>query len=110
MITALDAMQTWTSALRSNPDLIVLDINMPAGNGLDILRRLRAKEKTQHIPVIVVTGEGTAAIEATARSLGAAEFFRKPLDPDLLCAAVERALAAPKPPEPASQQLGTSVS
>jgi CheY-like chemotaxis protein len=35
---AVDALQAWTSALREAPDAIVLDINMPAGSGIDVLR------------------------------------------------------------------------
>src|SRR5882724_4204706 len=57
VITALDAIQAWMSALRASPDLILLDINMPAGNGLEILKRLRNSPKTQRIPVIVITGD-----------------------------------------------------
>jgi CheY-like chemotaxis protein len=94
VITALDAIQAWMSALRSSPDLIVLDINMPAGNGLEILRRLRGSKKTQHIPVIVITGDGSAATEAEARKLGAAEFLRKPIEQDQVCAALDRILPA----------------
>ena len=46
VVRALDAFQTWTFALRTNPNLIILDINMPAGNGIDILRKLQASPKT----------------------------------------------------------------
>src|ERR1700689_5103254 len=93
VVRALDAFQTWTFALRTNPNLIILDINMPAGNGIDILRKLKASPKTQNVPVIVITGEQNPATEAEARKLGAAEFLRKPLEQDQICAAVDRALA-----------------
>lgn len=93
VVTALDAFQTWTFALRVHPDIILLDINMPAGNGIDILRKLKASPKTQKVPVIVMTGDQNPATEAEARKLGAADFLRKPLEQDLVCAAVERALA-----------------
>jgi CheY-like chemotaxis protein len=93
VVTALDAFQTWTFALRVHPDIILLDINMPAGNGIDILRKLKASPKTQNVPVIVMTGDKNPATEAEARKLGAAEFFRKPLEQDQICAAVDRALA-----------------
>ncbi|SRR5258708_3080271 len=93
VITALDAIQAWMSALRSSPDLILLDINMPAGNGLEILKRLRNSPKTQRIPVIVITGDEDPATESQARKLGATEFLRKPVEQDQVCAAVDRALA-----------------
>ena len=91
--TALDAFQAWTFALRTSPDLILLDINMPAGNGIDILRKLRGSPKTKHIPVIVITGDLSPATEGEARKLGAADFLRKPVEQDQICAAVDRALA-----------------
>jgi two-component system, cell cycle response regulator len=93
VVSALDAFQTWTFALRVHPDVILLDINMPAGNGIDILRKLKASPKTQHVPVIVMTGDKNPATEAEARELGAAEFLHKPLEQDLVCAAVDKALA-----------------
>jgi CheY-like chemotaxis protein len=97
VISAFDTMQASTAALRSSPDLILLDINMPGGTGLEVLRRLRISSKTQHIPVIVVSGDRNSAIESEARNLGAAEFLHKPVEQDQLCAAVQRALTPVAP-------------
>jgi len=85
VVSALDALQAWTIALRSAPDAIVLDINMPGGTGIEVLKRLRISTKTQHIPVVVVTGSTEDSIEQLAKRLGAAEFFHKPVDLDRLC-------------------------
>jgi CheY-like chemotaxis protein len=90
---AVDALQTWMMALRSNPDVILLDINMPGGTGVEVLKRLRMSSKTQHIPVIVVSGEENPGIEAKVRSLGAVDFFRKPVDEEQLCVTVQRILS-----------------
>lgn len=92
VIFAVDALQTWMTALRSNPDVILLDINMPGGTGIEVLKRLRLSNKTQHIAVIVVSGEKNPATEATARGLGAVEFLRKPVDQEQLCLSVNRVL------------------
>jgi len=89
---AVDALQTWMMALRSNPDVILLDINMPGGTGIEVLKRLRMSSKTQHIPVIVVSADENPATEARVRSLGAAEFLHKPVDQEQLCLSVLRAL------------------
>jgi CheY-like chemotaxis protein len=89
-VFAADAMQAFAAALRSTPDVILLDINMPGGSGMEVLKRLRMSTKTQHIPVIVVSGEENAAVEAKARELGAAEFLHKPVEQDQLCDAVGR--------------------
>jgi two-component system cell cycle response regulator len=58
VVSALDAVQAWMMGIRSQPDVIILDINMPGGSGLDVLKRLKASTKTKHIPVLVVSGSG----------------------------------------------------
>jgi len=88
VVSALDALQAWMTALRVTPDAIVLDINMPGGSGIEVLRRLRISTKTQHIPVIVVSGSVEPSIEELARSLGANDFLRKPVDTGQLCDAL----------------------
>ncbi len=91
-VFAGDALQAWMAALRSSPQLILLDINMPAGTGLEVLKRLKMSIKTQHIPVIVVSSEEDPATESMARSLGAMNFLHKPVEQEQLCAAVNLAL------------------
>ena len=92
IIYAVDALQAWMAALRSTPDLILLDINMPCGTGIEVLKRLRVSSKTQQIPVIVVSSDERTTTEAMARQLGALDFLHKPVDQQRLCAAVDRAL------------------
>jgi two-component system cell cycle response regulator len=91
--SALDALQAWMTALRTAPDAIVLDINMPGGSGIEVLRRLKISTKTQHIPVIVVSGSTDPLIEGLAMSCGAAGFFHKPVDPNQLCDVLSRLLS-----------------
>src|ERR1017187_8328963 len=86
---AVDALQAWMAALRSAPQLILLDINMPGGTGIEVLKRLRMSTKTQHIPVI--------ATESMARSLGAVDFLHKPVEQEQVCAAVNLALHPARP-------------
>jgi CheY-like chemotaxis protein len=90
---AVDALQAWMSALREMPDAIVLDVNMPAGSGIEVLRKLRMSIKTQHIPVVVVTGTSDPETERKARELGVAEFLHKPVEPGQLHAILARLLA-----------------
>jgi CheY-like chemotaxis protein len=97
VVTAQDALQAWTAALRSSPDLILLDINMPGGTGIEVLRRLRLSSKTQHIPVIVVSGEESPTTESIVRHLGAAEFLHKPVKQDELLGTVDRVLCLDGP-------------
>lgn len=82
---AFDATQTFTSAIRTPPDAIVLDIQMPAGTGMLALERLKASTKTSHIPVIVLSGSTDPKAEAEVRARGADVYLSKPVDvPELL--------------------------
>jgi len=85
---ALDSVQAWMKGLRNQPDVIVLDINMPGGSGLDVLKRLKASTKTQHIPVLVVSGTAGLEIRNLVRRLGAADLLEKPVDCKQFCTAV----------------------
>lgn len=97
VISAGDALQAWMIALRAAPDAIVLDINMPAGSGIEVLKRLQISAKTRQIPVIVVSGSTEPSIEELAKSLGAVEFFHKPVDLVQLCATLSRLLSPASP-------------
>ncbi len=83
---ALDAMQTLMFAMRTPPDVITLDINMPGGTGIEALRKLKLSTKTSMVPVVILSGSIAPADEATVLGLGAAAFVRKPCDPDALAA------------------------
>jgi CheY-like chemotaxis protein len=72
-------------ARRTAPDAIVLDINMPGGSGIEVLRRLRRSLKTQSIPVVVVSGSIDSDVRNAAMELGVTNFLAKPVDLDQLC-------------------------
>jgi signal transduction histidine kinase len=63
------------------PDLVLLDLHMPAPGGLEILRRLRdARSRLGFLPVVVLTGDVGPAARNSALDLGADDFLTKPLD------------------------------
>lgn len=84
VLVAKDALQAGIAARRFAPDAIILDINMPGGSGLEVLKRLKNAEKTSHIPVVVVTGNDKAETQREAIKLGAVEFLLKPVDVEKL--------------------------
>ena len=90
---AQDAMQTVMFAIRTVPDVIVLDINMPGGNGVDALTRLKASTKTSQVPVVVLSGTVDRAVAEKVRTLGAVEFLSKPVDVDELLEVLQRVTA-----------------
>src|SRR2546427_11844266 len=69
--------------LAAHPELtlVLLDLNMPEMNGLEVLERRRAEGLHPHVPIVLVTTEGTAADEARGRRAGAWEDLRKPVEP-----------------------------
>ena len=86
---AFDAMQTVMFAMRSpSPDLVLLDISMPGGTGVEALKKLQISSKTAHIPVIVISGSIDPSMPEQVKALGAARFLSKPIDPEMLLAAV----------------------
>ena len=85
VVVAQDAVQAGMVALRTSPDAIVLDINMPGGSGIEVLKRLRHSTRTEHIPVVVVSGNEDLDVRHVAIELGVAEFLPKPVDLDDLC-------------------------
>jgi DNA-binding response OmpR family regulator len=80
------------SALRHHqPDLLVLDIHLPDGSGLDVLRVF--PRETRKFPILVLTGDRTAEALQHAIELGADDFVTKPLDRELFQAKVESLLS-----------------
>ncbi len=79
----------------AHPELtmVLLDLNMPEMNGLEVLERRRAEGLHPHVPVVLVTTEGTAEDEARGRAAGAWEYLRKPFQPADVERLVQRALA-----------------
>jgi DNA-binding response OmpR family regulator len=87
-VPVFDAMQAVMYAIKQPPDLVLLDINMPGGTGLGVLRKLKASSKTSFVPILVISGSIDPAMPAQVLELGAAKFLSKPLEPDVLLQAV----------------------
>ncbi len=69
----------------NRPDLILLDIMMPEPDGFETLKRLQAgSSEADRIPVIFLTGEGSDETEMKGLKMGAEDFIRKPIYPDVL--------------------------
>jgi DNA-binding response OmpR family regulator len=83
-VSAFDTMQAVMTAMRAEPDVVLVDINMPGGTGVEAIRRIKGSAKTSAIPVVAMTGTATEAARKTALDLGAVECLEKPLDLDAL--------------------------
>ena len=72
---------------------VVTDYMMPGMSGLELLRKLRAARRGQEIACLFVSGNAGKTQVVEALRLGAVEFFDKPVDPDVLAEAVNKAIA-----------------
>ena len=64
------------------PDLVILDINLPKHNGIEVLQRLRSYSELAELPVIAVSSSSSPADKAQIEALGIEVFFEKPSDLD----------------------------
>ena len=96
VLVAADVMQVAMFALKSAPDAILLDINMPGGTGVTALQRLKQSVKTSQIPVVVLSGTTDPTIPDTVRGLGAEAFLAKPVDLDEVVGLLSKLLGIPQ--------------
>jgi hypothetical protein len=89
-LTASDGKEGLESAIENHPDLIVLDIRMPIMDGLTVLEKLREREDTAAVPVVVVSA--SSADQKRALELGARCFLEKPYNPTVFTATIVAAL------------------
>jgi len=71
------------------PDLVLLDIKMPEMDGFEVIKRIKASERTKNIPVILLTALDDEEAELKGLSLGAVDFIPKPFSPALLLKHIE---------------------
>ena len=89
---AHDGATTMMKATQRRPDLILLDLRMPAGDGMTVCHRLRKNASTMDIPVIILTAHVSVPLRREAKGLGVQHFLQKPCPPERLLGCVEDAL------------------
>jgi len=104
---AADALSSVTEARKQEPDLIILDLGLPAGDGFVVMERLKKAPSLALIPIIVVSARDARANRERAIKAGATAFLQKPVDNAELLAVIRRALGEPaQPTEPVVHDLG----
>ena len=73
-----DGTSFWDALQRSQPELVVLDVMLPGIDGVELLKRMKASEELQNIPVIMATAKGTEYDKIQSLDLGADDYLVKP--------------------------------
>jgi DNA-binding response OmpR family regulator len=81
VVTGEDGIQATQIAIKEKPDLIILDISMPAGDGHTVCQRLRSSPQTAGIPILFLTARDTVKDMKQAMEEGAAGYMTKPYQP-----------------------------
>jgi DNA-binding response OmpR family regulator len=89
---AADSLSSIMEARKHEPDLIILDLGLPGGDGFVVLERLKANANLSAIPVIVVTARDPHSNRERAMRAGAKAFLQKPVDNDELLAVIRKCL------------------
>src|SRR5229473_262819 len=84
ILDSSSAEEALTLALQHKPDAILLDLMMPRYSGFEVCQTLSSLSFTQHIPILIVSGESSERYREFCENIGAKGFFEKPVDFDAL--------------------------
>jgi len=91
--TAKDAANAVSAVRKNSPDVVVLDVSLPAGDGFLVAQRLQSLIGSATTPIIFVTASEKANLRERAMNAGAAAFLTKPFEATTLADAIEAALS-----------------
>jgi DNA-binding response OmpR family regulator len=92
VIASQDAYHALAEARKHRPDLMLLDVNMPAGNGFSVQERITEIPELRNTPVVYITGESKHRVDQMAKQLGAFAVIHKPFETEELMDTVRAAL------------------
>jgi DNA-binding response OmpR family regulator len=104
-----DGVESIAEARKHMPDLIILDLGLPAGDGFSVLERLKANASLSMIPVIVVSGRVRIPNRDLALKAGAIAFLQKPVDNARLLSVIRHAIGEKSTAEPVVYDLGETI-
>jgi two-component system chemotaxis response regulator CheY len=92
-VDGLDALSKLSSVTAQEPNLILTDVNMPAMDGLELTRQIRAMPQYRFVPIVLLTGdESCRERKQEAQSAGATAWMEKPFTPTELLAVMKKVL------------------
>jgi CheY-like chemotaxis protein len=90
-VFAVDGASAVLAARREQPDVILLDLGLPAGDGFLVMNQVRQLPRLSNVPIIIVSASDTMT-DARAAAVGAQGFLKKPVDYTMLLVAIRRVL------------------
>lgn len=105
VLVAYDAVTGSSLAIKQKPDLMLLDVSMPAGDAFIVAERVQGNSTTAAMPFIIITAKGDETLRKKALDMGAVAFFEKPYDAGELMVAIQGVLGEPtgNPASPLTQ-------
>ncbi|MEA2041125.1 MAG: response regulator transcription factor [Bacteroidota bacterium] len=97
VLTAVNGNQGYEKALKSKPDLIILDVMMPESGGIETCKKLRNHKDTQSTLVIFLTARGEDYSQIAGFDAGADDYITKPLKPNVFLSRIAALLKRGKP-------------
>jgi len=89
VLQARDGQQGLDMALEEQPDLILLDIQLPVMDGHEVARRLKQSHEVKQIPVVAVTSHAMSGDREAILAAGCEGYIEKPINPDTFIAQIE---------------------
>lgn len=92
--SANDGISATRKASKFLPDLVLLDIKIPGGDGISVLKKMKQTASLAKVPIIVITGVTDDTMKKRLLSTGISAYFQKPYKPEVLIAEIKKALSA----------------
>jgi DNA-binding response OmpR family regulator len=93
VVFAADGISAISAARKEEPEVIILDLGLPAGDGFSVMERLGTILPVSHVPIIVLTAREISGNKEKAINAGAQAFLQKPVDNEVLLETIRNLLA-----------------
>jgi len=92
VVGACDGESGLSVAVRTKPDVIIIDVMLPGIDGLEVCRELRGRRETSHVPLVMLTARAAESDRVVGLELGADDYVTKPFSPRELTARIKALL------------------
>jgi CheY-like chemotaxis protein len=97
VVGARDGISAISTARKEQPDLVLLDLGIPGGDGFVVMQRLQTLLSTTTIPIVVASSHDPAQNEEASKRAGAIAFLQKPVDFEKLLKVIAESIGTPEP-------------